>query len=63
VQTRFVVEADVLGDNAPEVILTEDEDVVEHLSAGRTSPCARGARKASYGPRITILMAVSILSR
>jgi hypothetical protein len=34
--TRFVVEADVLGDNAPEVILTEDEDVVEQLSAERT---------------------------
>ena len=32
VRTRFVVEADVLGDDAPEVILTEDEDVVEHLS-------------------------------
>lgn len=26
VRTRFVVEADVLGDDAPEVILTEDED-------------------------------------
>src|SRR5882762_140914 len=32
VRTRFVVVADVLGDDAPEVILTEDEDVVEHLS-------------------------------
>ena len=32
VRTRFVVVADVLGDHAPEVILTEDEDVVEHLS-------------------------------
>src|SRR5882762_4296136 len=29
-RTRFVVKADVLGDDAPEVILTEDEDVVEH---------------------------------
>jgi hypothetical protein len=36
VRTRFGVEAAVLGDNAPEVILTEDEDVVEHLSAERT---------------------------
>src|SRR2546421_10233224 len=32
VRTRFVVVADVLGDDAPEVILTEDDDVVEHLS-------------------------------
>src|SRR5439155_22245240 len=32
----FVVEADVLGDDTPEVILTEDEDVVEQLSAERT---------------------------
>jgi hypothetical protein len=32
VRTRFVVVADVLGDDAPEVILTEDEDVVAHLS-------------------------------
>jgi len=32
VRTRFVVKADVLGDDAPEVILTEDEDVVEQLS-------------------------------
>ena len=36
VRTRFVVEADVLGDDTPEVILTEDEDVVEQLSAERT---------------------------
>jgi len=36
VRTPFVVEADVLGDDAPEVILTEDEDVVEQLSAERT---------------------------
>jgi len=57
VRTRFVVEADVLGDDAPEVILTEDEDVVEQLSAERTgealsegiqclarvSPCVRRA--------------------
>ena len=56
VRTRFVVEADVLGDDAPEVILTEDEDVVEQLSPERTgeafsegihvrrvSPCARRA--------------------
>jgi len=35
VRTRFVVEADVLGDDAPEVILAEGEDVVEHLSAER----------------------------
>src|SRR5713101_9536192 len=35
VRTRFVVEADVLRDDAPEVIITEDEDVVEHLSAER----------------------------
>ena len=57
VRTRFVVKADVLGDDAAEVILTEDEDVVEQLSPERTgeafsegiscpareSPCARGA--------------------
>src|SRR5205823_10990234 len=36
VRTRFVVEADVLVDDAPEVILAEDEHVVEHLSAERT---------------------------
>src|SRR5712692_3248584 len=36
VRTRFVVEPDVLGDDAPEVILAEDEDVVEHLSPERT---------------------------
>ncbi len=35
VRARFVVEADVLGDDAAEVILTEDENVVEHLSAER----------------------------
>jgi hypothetical protein len=35
VRTRFVVETDVLGHGAPEVILTEDEDVVEHLSPKR----------------------------
>ena len=35
VRTRFVVVADVLGDDAPEVILIEDEDVVEHLSPER----------------------------
>src|ERR1700687_183131 len=32
VRTRFVVVADVLDDDAPEVILTEAEDAVEHLS-------------------------------
>src|SRR5712664_2805484 len=36
VRTRFVVKADVLGDDAAEVILTEDEDVVEQLSPERT---------------------------
>ena len=36
VRTRFVVKADVLGDDAPEVVLTEDEDVVEQLSPERT---------------------------
>ncbi len=36
VRTRFVVEADVLGDDAPEVILTEDENVVEEFSPDRT---------------------------
>src|SRR5258708_33667844 len=41
VRTRFVVEADVLGDDAPEVILTEDEDVVEHLSAERAGEAFR----------------------
>src|SRR5207253_4598302 len=35
VRTGFVVEAHVL-DAAPEVILTEDEDVVEQLSSERT---------------------------
>src|SRR2546425_6632197 len=35
VPTRFIVEAHVLGDDAPEVILTEDEDMVEQLSAER----------------------------
>ena len=35
VRTRFVVVADVLGDDAPEVIVTEDEEVVEHLSPER----------------------------
>src|SRR3989442_6766404 len=35
-RTRFVVKADVLGDDAPEVILTQDEDVVEQLSPERT---------------------------
>ena len=35
VRTRFVVEADLLVDDAPEVILAEDEHVVEHLSAKR----------------------------
>jgi hypothetical protein len=29
VRTHFVVKADVLGDDTPEVVLTEDEDVVE----------------------------------
>src|SRR5712664_526278 len=36
VRTRYVVKADVLGDDAAEVILTEDEDVVEQLSPERT---------------------------
>jgi hypothetical protein len=36
VRTRFVVETDVLVNDAPEVALTEDEDVVEHFSAERT---------------------------
>jgi hypothetical protein len=36
VRTRFVVEADVLGDDAPEGFLTEDENVVEQLSPERT---------------------------
>src|SRR2546423_3160139 len=52
VRTRFVVEAYVLRDDAPEVILTEDENVVEHLSAERcrlpkldpASPIAAGRR-------------------
>jgi hypothetical protein len=35
VRTRFIVETDVFGDDAPEVILTEDEDMVEHLSTER----------------------------
>ena len=35
-RTRLVVEADVLGDDAPEVILAEDEDVVEHFAAEST---------------------------
>src|SRR5438132_4544717 len=36
VRTRFVAETDVLVDDASEVILTQDENVVEHLSAERT---------------------------
>ena len=47
VRTRFLVKADVLGDDAAEVILTEDEDVVEQLSPERTGeafwPAARAA--------------------
>ena len=35
VRARSVVEADVLRDDAPEVILAKNEDVVEHLSAER----------------------------
>jgi len=27
--------SDILGDDAPEVVLTEDEDMIEHLSAER----------------------------
>ncbi len=39
VRTRFVVVANVLGDDALEVILTEDEDVVElHGPAQRKLP-------------------------
>src|SRR5713226_2156766 len=41
VRTRFVVETDVLGDDAPEVVLTEDENVVEHLSAERAGEAFR----------------------
>src|SRR5882724_8432225 len=37
VRTRLVVVADVLGDDAPEVIVTEDEEVVEHLSPERAN--------------------------
>ena len=32
VRTRFIVEAHALGDDAPEVILIEDEDMVEQLT-------------------------------
>ena len=35
VRARLVVEADVLGEDAPEVVITEDEDVIEHLSSER----------------------------
>ena len=35
VRTRFVVEADVLGEHPPEMILIEDEDVVQRLSPER----------------------------
>jgi len=40
VRTRFVVVADVLGDDAPEVIVTEDEEVAElfFLSAAVAFP-------------------------
>ena len=50
--TRFVVVADVLGDGAPEVILTEDEDVVEHLSP----ECADEASAKAFmsGARIAV---------
>ena len=61
VRTRFVVVADLLGDHAPEVIVTEDEQVVEHLSPeradealskgihvrARVSPCARRAHQTT----------------
>ena len=36
VWTRFVVEADVLGDNSSWVFLVQDEDVVENLSSERS---------------------------
>ena len=34
--TRLIVEAHVLGDDAPEMILAEDEHVVEQLSPERS---------------------------
>ena len=39
-RTRLVVEADVLGDDAPEEILTEDEDVGLSFSFWRSPPYA-----------------------
>ena len=66
VRTRFVVKADVLGDDAAEVILTEDEDVVEQLSPERTGeafsegihvrrayPCARRGSMVDFARRVT----------
>ncbi|HZD86042.1 MAG TPA: hypothetical protein VE052_09025, partial [Gemmatimonadaceae bacterium] len=61
VRTRFVVKADVLGDDAPEVILTEDEDVVEHCDprCGKSDANARVAPlsssvllRALFGPQV-----------
>src|SRR5467141_3425315 len=52
VRTRFVVVADVLGDDAPEVILTEDEDVVERSL--RSVPTKRSAKAFMSGARIAV---------
>ena len=51
-RTRFVVKADVLGDDAPEVILTEDEEVVEQLSPERTGEAS--AKAFMSGARIAV---------
>src|SRR2546426_6439948 len=56
VRTRFIVEAHVLGDDVPEVVLTEDEDMVEQLSAERADEAfsegihIRRAYRRAYNP-------------
>jgi len=52
VRTRFVVVADVLGDDAPEVIVTEDEEVVEHLSPERANEAL--SKGIHVGARIAV---------
>jgi len=52
VRTRLVVVADVLGDDAPEVIVTEDEEVVEHLSPERANEAL--SKGIHVGARIAV---------
>ena len=51
-RTRFVVETDVLVDDAPEVILTEDEDVSS--TSLRSVPAKRSAKAFMSGARIAV---------